>query len=144
MGQKRDGLSRFAGSGGGADRTAGIKGREGTGRREGGEPVRAAHGHHRQGRSRNALRAQDQPDHGAHSGLALDVVVEDGNPADSARCLPMLERHLEHYGAPPSRATFDGGYASRENLKEAKARGIEHVVFHKKRGIKVEDMTSSP
>ena len=35
-----------------------------------------------------------------HSGLALDVVVEDGNPADSARCLPMLERHLEHYGAP--------------------------------------------
>ena len=78
------------------------------------------------------------------SGLALDVVVEDGNPADSARCLPMLERHLEHYGAPPSRATFDGGYASRENLKEAKARGIEHVVFHKKRGIKVEDMTSSP
>ena len=23
------------------------------------------------------------------SGLALDVVVEDGNPADSARCLPM-------------------------------------------------------
>ena len=78
-----------------------------------------------------------------HSGLALDVVVEDGNPADSARCLPMLERHLEHYGAPPSRAAFDGGYASRENLKEAKAQGIEHVVFHRKRGIKVEDMTSS-
>lgn len=26
------------------------------------------------------------------SGLALDVVVEDGNPTDSVRCLPMLER----------------------------------------------------
>ena len=26
------------------------------------------------------------------SGLVLDAVVEDGNPADSARCLPMLRR----------------------------------------------------
>ena len=42
------------------------------------------------------------------SGLALDVVVEDGNPADSARCLPMLERHVAHYGAAPSHAAFDG------------------------------------
>ena len=78
------------------------------------------------------------------SGLVLDVVVEDGNPADSARCLPMLGRHIEHYGVAPSRAAFDGGYASRENLKAAKALGIEHVVFHKKRGLKVEDMTRSP
>ena len=41
------------------------------------------------------------------TGLVLDVVVEDGNPADSARppavgrCLPMLKRHIEHYGAAP-------------------------------------------
>ena len=77
------------------------------------------------------------------SGLALDVVVEDGNPADSARCLPMLERHIEHYGAVPSRVAFDGGYASRANLKDAKELGIEHVVFHKKRGMKVADMTPS-
>ena len=66
------------------------------------------------------------------SGLVLDVVVEDGNPADSMRCLPMLGRHIEHYGVAPSRAAFDGGYASRENLKEAKALCIEHVVFHKR------------
>ena len=83
------------------------------------------------------------------SGLVLDVVVEDGNPADSARppavgrCLPMLGRHIEQYGVAPSRAAFDGGYASRANLKAAKALGIEHVVFHKKRGLKVEDMTRS-
>ena len=77
------------------------------------------------------------------SGLVLDVVVEDGNPADSARCLPMLQRHIEHYGSAPSRVAFDGGYASRANLNDAKALGIEHVVFHKKRGLKAEDMTSS-
>ena len=77
------------------------------------------------------------------SGLALDAVVEDGNPADSARCLPMLARHVEHYGAAPTHAAFDGGYASRENLKQAKALGVTHAVFHKKRGMKVADMTPS-
>ena len=76
-------------------------------------------------------------------GLALDAVVEDGNPADSARCLPMLARHVEHYGAAPTHAAFDGGYASRENLKAAKALGVTHAVFHEKRGMKVADMTSS-
>ena len=57
------------------------------------------------------------------SGLVLDVVVEDGNPADSARCVAMLKRHIEHYGSAPLRVAFDGGYASRANLKEAKALG---------------------
>ena len=77
------------------------------------------------------------------SGLALDAVVEDGNPADSARCLPMLARPVEHYGAAPTHAAFDGGYASRENLKAAKMLGVTHAVFHKKLGMKVADMTSS-
>ena len=78
------------------------------------------------------------------SGLVLDVVVESGNPADSARCLPMLQRHCAHYGKPPTHAAFDGGYASAENLKGAKEMGVEHAVFSKKRGLKEEDMTPSP
>ena len=77
------------------------------------------------------------------SGLALDVVVEDGNPADSARCVPMLERHAAHYGAVPTHAAFDGGYATKQNLKTAKALGVRHAVFQKKRGIKPQDMTPS-
>ncbi len=48
-------------------KAAGVRRRDGAGEREGGEPVRAAHRHH--------------------------LVVETGNPADSERCLPMLERH---------------------------------------------------
>ena len=55
----------------------------------------------------------------------------------------MLERHVEHYGVAPSRAAFDGGYASRENLVAAKDMGVAHVVFHKRRGMKVADMTPS-
>ena len=75
------------------------------------------------------------------SGLVLDAVVEDGNPADSARVVPMLERVAERYGAAPAKAAFDGGYASKENLDAAKEMGVEHPVFHRKRGIKREDMT---
>ena len=53
------------------------------------------------------------------SGLILDVVVEDGNPADAERFLPMLERHVAFYGT-PRQAASDGGYASLDNLREAK------------------------
>ena len=77
------------------------------------------------------------------SGLVLDAVVETGNPPDSTRCLAMLERHQDHYGAAPSHAAFDGGYASRDNLAQAKALGVEHVVFHKRSGLKPADMTPS-
>ena len=37
----------------------------------------------------------------------------------------------------------DGGYASRDNLNQAKARGVKDVAFHKKRGLAVADMTKS-
>ena len=77
------------------------------------------------------------------SSLVLDVVVETGNPADSERCLPMLQRHVETYGEPPQRVAFDGGYASRANLADAKELGVEHVVFHKKCGLETTDMTPS-
>ena len=77
------------------------------------------------------------------SALVLDVVVEAGNPADSERCVPMLQRHVQTYGAPPQRVAFDAGYASRANLAAAKELGVEHVVFHKKRGLKTTDMTPS-
>src|SRR4051794_16547550 len=35
------------------------------------------------------------------SGLILDLVIEAGNPADSDRLMPMLERHIAAYGAAP-------------------------------------------
>jgi IS5 family transposase len=77
------------------------------------------------------------------SGMVLDVVVEDGNPADAARFLPMLERHVAFHEMAPRQAAADGGYASRDNLKQAKAMGISDVAFHKKCGLKIEDMTKS-
>jgi len=78
------------------------------------------------------------------SGLILDVVIEDGNPADSDCFLPMLDRHIDQYGKAPRQTAADGGYASIANLNEAKARAVEDVAFHKKCGLKVEQMTKSP
>jgi IS5 family transposase len=80
---------------------------------------------------------------GGASGLVLDCTIERGNPADSTMALPMLESQKEIYGRPPRQAAMDGGFASRENLLEAKALGVEDVCFHKKRGLKVSEMTRS-
>jgi len=77
------------------------------------------------------------------SGLILDVVIESGNPADSERFLPMLERHIDFYGEAPRQAAADGGYASRANLTQAKAHGVRDMAFHKKAGLRIEDMVKS-
>jgi IS5 family transposase len=77
------------------------------------------------------------------SGMILDLVIEAGNPADSECLLPMLERHIAFYGVAPLQAAADGGYASRENLRQAKAWGVGDMAFHKKSGLKIEDMVKS-
>jgi IS5 family transposase len=77
------------------------------------------------------------------SGLVLDLVIEAGNPADSERLMPMLERHIDAYGAAPRQAVADGSFASRANLARAKACGVHDMAFHKKNGLKVEDMVRS-
>jgi len=66
------------------------------------------------------------------SGLILDIVIEAGNlPMPSASCLCSIA--TLPCGRAPQMAA-DGGYASRDNLNEAKARGVTDVAFHKKRG----------
>ena len=77
------------------------------------------------------------------SGLILDLVIEAGNPADRERLLPMLERHIAIWGAAPRQAAADGGFASRDNLAQAKARGVRDMAFHKKSGLRIEDMVRS-
>jgi IS5 family transposase len=77
------------------------------------------------------------------SGLILDLVIEAGNPADSERLLPMLERHIAFYGQAPRQAAADGSFASRNNLRQAKAQGVRDMAFHKKGGLRIEDMVRS-
>ena len=77
------------------------------------------------------------------SSLMLDCVVKRGNPADSELTQGMLTRQAELYGRYPRQASFDGGFASKDNLKWAKGKGIKDVAFAKKRGLKVENMVRS-
>jgi len=80
---------------------------------------------------------------GGASGLILDCKIEAGNPADTTLALPMLERQEALYGRPPRQAAMDGGFASKDNLKDAKTLGVQDVCFQKKRGLKVSEMTRS-
>lgn len=80
---------------------------------------------------------------GGASGLILDCEVADGNPADSTRAVPLLERQESLYGEAPEQAAFDGGFASKANLEAAQALGVDDVAFHKKRGMEVGEMVRS-
>lgn len=77
------------------------------------------------------------------SGLVLDCVIEDGNPADVTLPVRMIERVARVLGHVPRQAAFDGAFASRANLTELNAQGVEDVCFSKHAGISVEDMARS-
>ena len=80
---------------------------------------------------------------GGASNLILDCRILEGNPADTDLAIPMLERQQQLYGRYPLKACFDGGFASKDNLKKAKSRRIKDVCFAKKRGLSETDMCRS-
>lgn len=80
---------------------------------------------------------------GGTSGLILDCAITKGNPADSSWAMPMLKRQCSLYGRAPRQASFDGGFASKDNLAQAKALGVSDVCFAKRRGLAVLDMVKS-
>jgi len=81
---------------------------------------------------------------GGRSNLISDCLIVEGNPADSTLTVEMLDRHDRIYGHYPIKVALDGGFASKDNLKIAKSRGIKDVCFAKKRGLKEDDMCRSP
>jgi IS5 family transposase len=80
---------------------------------------------------------------GGATGLILDCVIERGNPNDTVLFPLMLERQERLYNRPPRQVTADGGFASQENLREAKRRGVKDVAFAKRKGLSVLDMVKS-
>ena len=77
------------------------------------------------------------------SGLMLDLLIEQGKPADTDRLLPMIERHIEHYEKAPRQVAVDGGYASGATLEAVKSLGVSDMAFNKKRGLNIVDMAKS-
>jgi len=80
---------------------------------------------------------------GGASNLILDCMIVRGNPADATLAVPMLDRQKEIFCRYPLKVCFDGGFASKANLKEALARNIKDVCFAKKRGLEETDMCRS-
>jgi IS5 family transposase len=77
------------------------------------------------------------------SGLVLDLVVEEGNPADSTLATRMAERAKKLFGRAPRQMTFDGGFSSQANVEDIKWLGVQDVAFSKHVGLEVTDMVKS-
>lgn len=80
---------------------------------------------------------------GGSSNLILDCLIVDGNPADSSLTDQMLDRQKHIYDRYPLKVALDGGFASKDNLRKAKAKKIKDVCCSKGRGMQAEDMCRS-
>ncbi|HIE06465.1 MAG TPA: ISNCY family transposase [Desulfarculaceae bacterium] len=80
---------------------------------------------------------------GGASSLILDCQIPRGNPADTDLYIPLLVRQKELYGKMPRQVSADGGFASKNNLANAKELKVKDVVFAKRRGLSVLDMAKS-
>jgi IS5 family transposase len=78
------------------------------------------------------------------SGLIIDMLMERGNPADSTRAIPMLQRHLDVMGKAPEQAAFDAGFTSKANVEAARTLGVKDASFSKKGSIDVLAGVRSP
>lgn len=80
---------------------------------------------------------------GGASSMILDCKVLEGNPADSTLAKTMVDRQAEIFSRLPRQVVFDGGFASKVNLSDLKAAGVEDVAFSKGRGLEISDMVKS-
>lgn len=71
------------------------------------------------------------------SGMIVDLLMERGNPSDSTRAMPMLERHRALMGKAPEQVAFDAGFTSTANVAAARALGVKCASFAKKGSIDV-------
>jgi transposase, IS5 family len=77
------------------------------------------------------------------SGLILDCQLTEGNPSDSNLFMDLLNRQKEIYGRVPRQTSADGGFASQQNVQDAKEFGVRDVCFSKKCGLSIEEMVKS-
>ena len=77
------------------------------------------------------------------SGLILDCLMPRGNPNDSSLVREIVNRQKKVLQKTPRQMAWDGGFASKKALKEAKAAGVKDACFAKKRNLKILDMVKS-
>lgn len=80
---------------------------------------------------------------GGRTGLILDCVIRRGNPSDTSLFPVLIERQEQLYDRPPRQVSADGGFASQENLRQAKKCGVKDVAFAKRKGLSILEMVKS-
>lgn len=69
------------------------------------------------------------------NGIVTYLSILEGNPADKILYQPVLEAHQSLFGKVPHTTIADGGYASGENVTDARAMGVCRPAFHKRAGL---------
>jgi IS5 family transposase len=80
---------------------------------------------------------------GGASSMILDCTVLQGNPADSTLAKTMVDRQADIFSRPPRQIVFDGAFASKLNLRDIKAEGVQDVAFSKSLGLEIGAMVKS-
>jgi hypothetical protein len=88
-------------------------------------------------------RLPDISDYSSPVGAGACMEVERQLREEGELIHKRLKRHIDFYGEAPRQAAADGGYASRDNLAQAKALGVHDMAFHKKAGLRIKDMVKS-
>ncbi len=70
-------------------------------------------------------------------GFITAFEVQQGNPADSERLLPVIKQHCENTGSIPDTVAVDDGYSSKTNRKALKGMEIETVSIGGSKGKKI-------
>ncbi|HEB28306.1 MAG TPA: IS4/IS5 family transposase [Porticoccus sp.] len=74
------------------------------------------------------------------SGFITYFSIEAGNPADKELFIPVLLSCQDTFGYLPRSIVADGGYASKDNVLNGRALGVDRVVFHKRVGLSYHEM----
>lgn len=78
------------------------------------------------------------------SGLVTDCQLVQGNPSDKEYFLDLISQQKQLFGKVPRQITADGGFASEDNVYDAKEMGVKDVCFTKPVGLEIEEMVKSP
>jgi hypothetical protein len=73
------------------------------------------------------------------SGLVTAILIDSGNPADSANLVPMVRETIRTTGVVPGQVSADDGYASGEGVDTTKGLGVEEVSISGAKGRKLLD-----
>lgn len=65
------------------------------------------------------------------SGLITDLIMHDGNPADSTTVKMVVDNHIKHYKAAPKSMVFDGCFNSDASRELLQSHGVESFSFSK-------------